>query len=82
MKRKNSIPSFIAASRMRATLAEEWNSHSYDAGASAPKMVGPRMMPPIISPNTAGCPSRRMICPQMSATASIAAIWSANNTKS
>ena len=81
MNRKNSIPSLMTASRAAVTSAEEWNNQLKGVGARAPKTVGPRIIPPIISPNTAGCPILRAICPHSMAQASMAAICSANNTK-
>src|SRR5215204_2280185 len=45
-------------------------------------MVGPRTMPPIISPSTLGCRKRRISCPNKVAQPNITVIWRANFTKS
>jgi hypothetical protein len=74
MKRKKSIPNLIEASRTTATEAEDWNNQVYKVGANNPKTVGPMIMPPIISPNTAGWCILRMNCPNINAHASMVVI--------
>ena len=76
------MPSLVAASRTTVTFADERNSHSYSDGASHPKIVGPRTIPPIISPTTAGCRKRRMISPKSTANPSMVVSCRASLTKS
>ena len=72
----------MEASRATATFEDEANNQAYKPGASRPNTVGPRTMPPNISPTTAGCLNRRMIWPNTIAQASMAVNCSASLTKS